>query len=110
MAQGIAGIGQGIRMPQELPDLQAGTGAAPGAGAGANAAEGGFASTFREFLGGVNDLQHQADQQFQAFVRGDAELHDVAIAMREAEIALQLTTEIRDRLLQAYQEVMRTAM
>jgi flagellar hook-basal body complex protein FliE len=43
-------------------------------------------------------------------VRGEAELHDVAIATHEAAISMRLTREIRDRLLGAYQEIMRTQM
>lgn len=70
----------------------------------------GFLETTRELLDGVNELQHTADDRLRAFVRGEAELHDVAIASHEAGIALRLTREIRDRLLMAYQEVMRMQM
>jgi flagellar hook-basal body complex protein FliE len=35
------------------------------------------------------------------------EVHDAMIALHHAETALQLTVQIRNKLVQAYQEVMR---
>jgi len=46
-----------------------------------------------------------------AFARGEVQdLHQVVLAQQEAAIALRLVTEMRDRLVQAYQDVMRTTM
>jgi len=131
MANGINAVGSGIRMPQELSGAAAqsrglesylsteralgseGLDASSGA-AGLRLSEGadrpGFLDTAKEFVNGVNDLQQNADDQLRAFVRGEAELHDVAIATHEAAISMRLTREIRDRLLGAYQEIMRTQM
>lgn len=124
MSDPIGAIGSGIRMPGELGAgagraLSAYRDQAPfatemaGAGrldAGGQAGGPGFLDTAREFIDGVNELQQHADGQLRAFVRGEAELHDVAIATHEAGIAMRLTREIRDRLLGAYQEIMRTQM
>lgn len=114
MIQGISGQLLPLQMPQELA-LPSGPGAAAsstGEGAG-GAAEGGpsFGSTMKQFLGDVNDLQLRSDGIFQAFVRGEVtDLHSVAIAQQEAGIALKLVVEMRDKLLGAYQEVMRISM
>jgi flagellar hook-basal body complex protein FliE len=59
---------------------------------------------------GVDQLQHRSDDTFRAFLRGQAELHDVALASHEASIAMRLTSEIRNQLLDAYREVMRMPM
>ena len=67
----------------------------------------GFLDTMKEHVQNVNELQHTSDGMFRQFLRGEAELHDVALASHEAGIAMRLTSEIRDRLLQSYQEVMR---
>ncbi|MEZ4649018.1 MAG: flagellar hook-basal body complex protein FliE [Candidatus Eisenbacteria bacterium] len=126
---GIGGIGAGIRMPQELPGASANRAQGLESYKAAERALGaedagstnalrmsdgadrpGFLDTAKEFVNGVNDLQLNADDQLRAFVRGEAELHDVAIATHEAAIAMRLTREIRDRLLGAYQEIMRTQM
>lgn len=109
---GVGGIGGGLRMPQELPDLarpQRAPALRESAAPEAPAA-GGFSGTLKEFLSDVNQTQLTSDATFQRFVRGEAELHEVALAAREAEISLRLTLEIRDRLVQAYQEVSRMNM
>jgi len=109
-------IGSGLRLqpPQELPGLGA---AAPGAGArGADGArktgpaDGGFAADLKKFLGEANGLQLRAGEAFDGFVRGEVDLHQVALAQQEAGIALRLVVDMRDRLLQSYQEVMRMTM
>lgn len=131
MANGINAVGSGIRMPQELSGgsskppglesylsterslgmdgLESGQ-TSPGLQLAGGADRPGFLDTAKEFVNGVNELQQNADDQLRAFVRGEAELHDVAIASHEAAISMRLTREIRDRLLGAYQEIMRTQM
>ena len=122
MVEGIGGTSFPLKMPQELPGLPASAGRQAGSAAdlengagtaGANQAGGaeGFASTFKQFLGEVNDLQNRSTDTMQAFVRGEVkDLHQVVLAQQEAAIALRLVGEMRDRLLSAYQEVMRTSM
>ncbi len=68
--------------------------------------------SFKNILGGVldevNTLQHEADAQIQRLVSGETEdLHEVTSAMDEAETSFQLMMEIRNRLMDAYKELMR---
>ena len=69
-----------------------------------------FTETAGNLVGDVNRLQHRSDDTFRAFLRGQAELHDVALASHEASIAMRLTAEIRNKLIDAYREIMRTPM
>lgn len=114
MASELSGIGTrtaGLRMPQEVPEprtVRPDVAIDPGSGTGAQ--KPGFGATLNEFLGQVNQTQLASESTFRRFVRGEAELHEVGLAAREAEIALRLTVEIRDRLLTAYQEVSRMQM
>jgi flagellar hook-basal body complex protein FliE len=56
----------------------------------------------------VDDAQKAADGQIEAFVAGEQEnLHEVMIAMNEAKLSFQLMTEVRNRMLETYQELMR---
>ncbi len=56
----------------------------------------------------VNDLQSNADQLTQKLATGELkDLHQVMIAVEEVNIALQLTMQIRNKIVEAYQEVMR---
>lgn len=67
-----------------------------------------FGKTFSEVLGEVNELQLKADEMVERFAAGQVQdLHDVVIAQQEAAIAFHLVQEVRDKLLQGYQEIMR---
>lgn len=70
--------------------------------------KGGFASRLEELVGEVDRLQdHAGDLQTRA-IRGEAvEVHDVMIASQEAGLALSMMIEIRNKLVDAYQELMR---
>ena len=114
MVEGIGGQSFPLQLPQELPGLGASS-AKGGAGGLAGAAGSGtpesFGSTLKHFLGEVNDMQLRSDGVMQAFVRGEVtDLHQVVLAQQEAGLALRLVGEMRDRLLQSYQEVMRMNM
>jgi flagellar hook-basal body complex protein FliE len=70
--------------------------------------EQGFKSQLRELLGEVSEIQKSAGDAAQAVVRGEPiELHEVLIRQEEARIAFHLLLETRNRLVEAYQEIMR---
>ncbi|MCL5045697.1 MAG: flagellar hook-basal body complex protein FliE [Actinobacteria bacterium] len=67
-----------------------------------------FTETLKQALGEVNRLQVEADQASMALVTGQTkDLHQVVIATEKASLALQLTLQIRNKVLEAYQEIMR---
>ncbi|MGE5577768.1 MAG: flagellar hook-basal body complex protein FliE [Syntrophothermus sp.] len=69
---------------------------------------GSFAEMLKAALAEVNDLQHKAEQAATQLVAGDASsLHQIMIATEEANIALQFTMAIRNKILDAYTEIMR---
>lgn len=56
----------------------------------------------------TNTLQKDADQASTDFALGNIDnVHDVMIAQEKASIALQYTVQLRDKLLEAYNEIMR---
>ncbi|MDI6703070.1 MAG: flagellar hook-basal body complex protein FliE [bacterium] len=68
--------------------------------------------TFSEVLKGaltdVNDLANEADLLSQKLVTGEIDnIHGVMIAVSKAEVALDLTNQIRNRVIRAYEEIMR---
>ena len=67
----------------------------------------GFGQALTQALQGVVDSGHQADVQSSAALSGTGNLTDVVTAVNRAELALQTTTAIRDRVVQAYQDIMR---
>jgi len=77
-----------------------------------HSADGKENSSFSRMLGNlinrVNDLQNKADESIQQLISGEAEsIHQVMIAVEEADLAFRLMMEIRNKLTEAYQEIMR---
>ncbi|MBE6100626.1 MAG: flagellar hook-basal body complex protein FliE [Selenomonas ruminantium] len=67
---------------------------------------------FAEYLKGalkeVNALQNESDRQNALLAAGRVEdISQVVVASQKAELALQLTLQLRNRATQAYQEIMR---
>ena len=73
----------------------------------AGTAQPGFGDALSRALGSVVDAGHQADAQSMQAMAGQGNLTDVVTAVSKAELALQSATAIRDRVVQAYQDVMR---
>ncbi|MFN7541605.1 MAG: flagellar hook-basal body complex protein FliE, partial [Acidobacteriota bacterium] len=49
-----------------------------------------------------------ADKQLNAWMNGEAvDLHQVATSIQKAELSFELAIEVRNKMMQAYQEVMR---
>lgn len=70
--------------------------------------ETGFADALKNAVENVDEAQKAADGQIEAFVAGEQEnLHEVMIAMNEARLTFELMTEVRNRMLETYQELMR---
>ena len=67
----------------------------------------GFGQALTDALQGVVDSGHAADSQAAAGIAGTGNLTDVVTAVNRAELALQTTTAIRDRVVQAYQDIMK---
>ena len=67
-----------------------------------------FGETLKQFLSDVNQLQLEANEQMQKLAAGEVEnLHDVMIAVEKANVSFELLMEIRNKILEAYQELMR---
>ena len=70
-----------------------------------------FSEIFSDKLNEVNQLQQIAAEEQVKVVAGDSEsIHQSMIANQKALLSLQLTVEIRNKLLEAYQEIMRMQM
>ncbi len=81
-------------------DAAAGLDAAGGAG-------GGFGGALAKALGGVVEAGHAADAQAMQAMSGPANITELVGAVSKAELALQTTAAVRDRVVQAYQDIMR---
>jgi flagellar hook-basal body complex protein FliE len=79
-----------------------GAGAAPAGGNSAN-----FASLMDKVIQGVEQPRQEANQAVQNLLNGDGELHTVALATQRADLVFDLGLQVRNKIVSAYQEVMR---
>jgi flagellar hook-basal body complex protein FliE len=67
-----------------------------------------FARTLAHAVAEVDNLQARRDQLVEGMVTGaPTEAHDVMVAAEEAKLAFDMLLEVRNKLLDAYQEIMR---
>jgi len=88
-----------IRSPAVLPALTPVSGSTSGAG---------FGSELADAVGRVDQFQQNADSSIGKFLSGeDEEVHKVALATQEAAMSFDLFLQVRNKVVSAYQEVMR---
>lgn len=69
---------------------------------------GAFADTLKDFTRYVDGELQKADQIKQEFAVGTrADLHEVMIASEKADLSFRLLLQMRNKMLEAYQEIMR---
>lgn len=84
------------------PSAAAAMAPAPAAASGAD-----FSSRLKEAIESVDAAQVRADDQLQAVAAGeDVDLHAAMISLQEADITLRAMVSVRDKAVDAYQQVM----
>lgn len=67
-----------------------------------------FTDVLQGYLNGVNQTLQQSEDLSTKLATGEIDnIHDVTIASQKAKLALDLTVTIRDKAVEAYQEIMR---
>ena len=67
-----------------------------------------FGDTLKEAIEKVNTMQKEADLQMQALASGEqTNISEVMIATEKADIALKLMMSVRNKMIDAYQEIMK---
>jgi flagellar hook-basal body complex protein FliE len=62
----------------------------------------------KDAISTVNEVQKQSDQQIQKLMTGESkDLHTTVIAMQKADLSFQMMMQVRNKIVQAYQEIMR---
>lgn len=70
-----------------------------------------FATTLKEAIASVNEKQIQSDTMTEKLINGgDVNLHEVMIASQKASVTLSATIEVRNKAVEAYQEIMRMSV
>jgi len=67
-----------------------------------------FGEAIKKAVGEVNHLQAQADKMAVGLASGEIQdVHQAMIAMNKAKLALDFTIQVRNKVIEAYQEIMR---
>ena len=80
---------------------------AAAAGAAPESQAPGFVDSLGRLVLAAEDAGRVANETVGAMLGGTADVHEAMIALQQADIALQFTVQVRNKLVQAYQEIMR---
>ena len=81
-----------------------------GAEKGGQAAAGGapsFSSVLKDAVGSVLEAGRKSDNQTMAMAAGKANVMDVVTAVAETDVAVSTLVSVRDRVIQAYEDIMK---
>jgi len=87
-----------------LADPSAALGKAAGMAGGEGAS---FGSALKGVLGAVVEAGRNTETQTQAVAHGKANIVDVVTAVSETEVAVEALVSVRDKVISAYEEIMR---
>ena len=89
--------------------LESGGGIGAGAGAGKASDLGGqsFGAVLKDAIGSVLDAGRKSDAQSIAMASGKANVMDVVTAVAETDVAVSTLVSVRDRVIQAYEDIMK---
>lgn len=67
-----------------------------------------FEDAIKDALKEATEIQNDAEKAIEDFARGEVkDIHTVALAMDKADVSLQTLLQVRNKLLTAYEEIMR---
>jgi flagellar hook-basal body complex protein FliE len=79
-----------------------------GGSTGTSAESGGFLDSLKSAIGKANDVQLQAGQAVDALMTGQTQdIHRTMVALQQADVSFQLMMQIRNKLVTAYEEIVR---
>ena len=79
--------------------------------AGETSSNSGFQDVFSSAVGQVESMRSQASATVERFLSGEGEdLHTVALATQQADLAFEMFQQVRNKVVSAYQEIMKMQM
>lgn len=70
-----------------------------------------FSKVIGEAISKVNESQISADNKVESLIKGeDVSMHDVMLSMEESQLSMQLLIEVRNKVVEAYQEINKTQL
>ena len=78
-----------------------------GSSAPAGDQPGAFGGALQRMLSAVSDSSQAANEAVAGMISGTGDVHTAMIALQKAEMTMELTVQVKNKLVQAYQDVMR---
>jgi flagellar hook-basal body complex protein FliE len=78
-----------------------------GAGKGGDSSGPSFSAVLKDALGSVAEAGRKSDTQTVAMAQGKANVMDVVTAVAETDVAVSTLVSVRDRVIQAYEDIMK---
>lgn len=75
--------------------------------AGGGNSETSFGSVLKEAMHAINETGQKSDTQTRAMVNGKSNMVDVVTAVAETEVAIDAVVAVRDKVIAAYEEIMK---
>jgi flagellar hook-basal body complex protein FliE len=66
-----------------------------------------FADTLGQAIQSVDKIQLAADDQATKVANGGGNLHEMSLALEKADVTMRLAVKVRNKLLDAYNEIMK---
>jgi len=89
----------------ELPAQVPARAEAPQAGSAAA-----FTASLKEAVAKVDALQTSADQEASKLASGDGNLHETMLALEKADVGIKVALKVRNKIIDAYNDVMRMSV
>ena len=70
----------------------------------------GFSDALASAINNVDQMQLDADQQSAQVAQGGGNLHETALALEKADVGMRVAMKARNKLVEAYHEVMRMSI
>jgi len=74
---------------------------------GVGGADASFANVLKETLGAVSEAGQKSDAQAKAMVTGKGNMVNAVTAVAETEVAIDAVVAVRDRVISAYEDIMK---
>ena len=87
--------------------ISEGQGGATGAAAGGATGASSFTSMLKDALASVNEIGHKSDTQTRAMANGKSDMINVVTAVSETEVAIDAVVAVRDKVIAAYEDIMK---
>jgi flagellar hook-basal body complex protein FliE len=104
MATPLAAAGAYANMARLAADPST---ALAGVAAGTGTSDTSFASVLKDAIGSVAESGKKADTQARAMANGKSNMVDVVTAVAETEVAIDAVVAVRDKVIAAYEEIMK---